>query len=121
MTNSSQLLSTLRLLLPTLNSTGLCRTEMVPPCPTSCSTTPYQAMNSARVTTNDGMPILDTRKPVRQPMPAPMQTASSISNQALGGAPTISSTAASSDMTVPIQIRSSADSSAATTMPITKA
>ena len=41
------------------------RRPSVPPSPMSCRITPCHAMNSARVTTNDGMPTWRPRKPVK--------------------------------------------------------
>jgi hypothetical protein len=88
-----------------------------PPCPTNCSITPNQAMNSASVTTNAGMPILDTMKPVRQPITVPTEIASSISIHGLAANPANMITMTTTDSAVPIQIRFNADSTAAITAP----
>ena len=74
-------------------------------------------MNSARVTTNDGIPTRDTRKPVKIPMAAPVQTASSISSHGFGGKPITSRRRASAASTVPDQMRSSTPSTTVTASP----
>ncbi len=38
----------------------------------STSRTPWKPRNAARVTTNDGMPNFDTRKPSTKPMTSPV-------------------------------------------------
>ena len=78
---------------------------IVPPSPMNCSRTPCHTMNSASVTTKDGMPIFDTRKPVMQPIAVPTQIASSISSQALAGTPIATISKPTSDNAAPAQIR----------------
>src|SRR5207253_2723872 len=107
--------------LATPNSSGLCRTEIVPSCPTNWNTTPDQVMNNPRVTTNDGIPILDTANPVTQPIAAPTHTARSISSQGFADNPAATSTSASAENAAPAQNRSSTASSAAMARPSTKA
>ena len=104
----------------TATSTGS-RRPSVPPSPMSCRITPCQEMNSARVTTNDGMPSFATRKPVSTPITTPTQTASSISNQAFGGKPTRISTSPRAPKAAPAQIRSQTASATASAMIATKA
>jgi hypothetical protein len=68
----SQPIQGFKLLLSTAMIT-LSNTEMFRPPDSSRSTTPWNARNAARVTTNDGMPTFDTRKPSRKPIAVPMR------------------------------------------------
>ncbi len=50
----------------------------MPRLPINSSTTPFQAINPASVTTNDGMPTFANRMPCQVPMAAPAASAATI-------------------------------------------
>src|SRR4030081_3594126 len=100
-TKSSQLPTVDRLPLATSLSTVAVPIPSVPPCPMNCRMTPCQTRNSASVTTNEGIPILETRNPVRQPIAVPTQTASNISSHALAAAPESTITTANAESAAP--------------------
>lgn len=85
----------------------------VPPSPMNWRMTPCQARKSASVTTNEGIPILETRNPVRTPIAPPTLIASSISIHGLAAVPESTSAMASTANPTPAQIRRTTPSSAA--------
>ena len=93
---------------------------IVPELPMTSSTTPFQPSRPARVTTNEGTPILATKKPCISPIAAPVPSAATIASQVGTFLPGSSSTAATTPpmpLTYPIE-RSISPSSSTNTMPM---